>query len=199
MSSANPDTRERILTAAWRLLESREGAAKAVPMSAIAKEAGLSRQAVYLHFPTRAELLIAVTRHVDQVKDVDARLAPSRAAKTGAARLAAFVDAWLDYVPEIYGVARAVMALRETDPAAEAAWSDRMEAMRAGCRAAIEALARDGALRAPYHVEEATDLLWMLLSVRNWELLTRDRGWEQRRVREAVKASALRLFVKEDA
>ncbi|MEO1505580.1 MAG: helix-turn-helix domain-containing protein, partial [Pseudomonadota bacterium] len=83
MSSAESDTRTRILQAAWRLLE--EGAA-GVRMSDIAKAAGVSRQAVYLHFPTRAKLLIDTTRYVDEVKNIDDRLAASRAA-TGIDRL----------------------------------------------------------------------------------------------------------------
>ena len=44
-------------------------------MSDVAKQAGISRQAVYLHFPSRAELLIATTRYIDQVKDIDGQLA----------------------------------------------------------------------------------------------------------------------------
>ena len=69
MSSEGPDTRTRILNAAWSLLESGRGAG--VRMSDIAKEAGISRQALYLHFPNRADLLVATTQHVDAVKDID--------------------------------------------------------------------------------------------------------------------------------
>jgi AcrR family transcriptional regulator len=76
MSSNNIETRTRILDAAWKLLETGQGSG--VRMSDIAKTAGISRQAVYLHFPTRAELLIATTRHLDVVKDVDARLMATR-------------------------------------------------------------------------------------------------------------------------
>ena len=56
----NP-TPARILDAALALL--REGGP--VRMSDIAKAAGVSRQAVYLHFPTRAQLLIAAARRLD--------------------------------------------------------------------------------------------------------------------------------------
>ena len=47
----------------------------------------ISRQGVYLHFASRTELLVAATRYLDEVLDVDRRLAPSRAATTGAERL----------------------------------------------------------------------------------------------------------------
>jgi AcrR family transcriptional regulator len=79
MSSPNPDTRKRILQATADLLT--EGGGAGVRMSDIAKRAGISRQAVYLHFANRADLLIAATFYVDELKDSAARLAPSRAAK----------------------------------------------------------------------------------------------------------------------
>ena len=116
MSSNNIETRTRILDAAWKLLETGQGSG--VRMSDIAKTAGISRQAVYLHFPTRAELLIATTRHLDAVKDVDARLMASRNAATGLERLEAFIEAWGNYIPEIHGVAKALLAMKDTDEAA---------------------------------------------------------------------------------
>ena len=68
MSSDKADTRTRILEATWRLLEKRCG--QGVRMSDIAKEAGVSRQAVYLHFESRKELIIATTKYVDEVKSL---------------------------------------------------------------------------------------------------------------------------------
>ena len=193
MSSGNPETRNRILTSAWRLLEAAQG--RDIRMTDIAKEAGVSRQALYLHFPTRAELLVATTLHVDEVKDTDARLVRSRSAKTGEERLDAFIEAWGAYIPEIYGVGRALMIMGETDDAAKVAWDGRMRALRHGCRAAIDALDRDGRLPPEHSVEQATDLLWTLLSVRNWEHLTIDCGWPQERYVEKIKALARRVFI----
>ncbi|WP_321389312.1 TetR/AcrR family transcriptional regulator [Emcibacter sp.] len=194
MSSKNLKTRERILSTALKLLEAGRG--EGVRMSDIAKKAGISRQAVYLHFPSRAELLIAVTRYLDEVKDVDGRLARSRTAATGIERLNAFIDAWGDYIPEIYGVARALMAMQETDKEAEKAWADRLRAVHQGCAAAVEALALDGSLTPEHSVEEATDLLWTLLSVRNWEQLTRDCGWPQEKYIAKMQILARQTLVK---
>ncbi len=142
MSSHNPETRNRILNAAWTLLEANQGTD--VRMTDIAKQAGISRQALYLHFSKRSELLITTTRYIDEVKDVETRLAPSRTAETGIERLDAFIDAWGNYIPEIYGVAKALLAMKESDEAAALAWNDRMQAVRHGCEAAIAALARTG-------------------------------------------------------
>ena len=52
-------------------------------LSDIAKAAGISRQAVYLHFTSRAELLVATVRFVDQVHGLDERLAGLRQATGG--------------------------------------------------------------------------------------------------------------------
>lgn len=171
------DTRSRILEAAWKLLE--DGAGSEVRMSDIAKKAGISRQAVYLHFPKRADLLIAVTRYIDEANEVDVRLAASRGAATGIERLDAYIEAWGNYIPEIYGVGKALMAMQETDSEARMAWEGRMLAVRKGCEAAVGALARDRALSLEIGEEKATDLLWTLLSVRNWEQLTLECGWPQ--------------------
>jgi len=189
-------TRTKILNACRALLESDAGAA--TRMSDVAKAAGVSRQAVYLHFKTRAELLIALTRHIDEVEHVDERLIASRAA-TGLERLDAFIEAWAGYIPVIYPVGRALMAMAPTDEAARLAWEDRMNAMRHGCEAAVKALEdarilRDGGDRKP-----AVDMLWTLLSVRNWESLVQDCGWDQAQYIKDMKALSRAYLCSEGA
>lgn len=188
MSRENTDTRTRILEATQKLLET--GEANAVRMADIAKRSGISRQAVYLHFPTRADLLIATTLYLDEKKDVDARLAESRSATGGRERLEAYIDAWGGYIPEIYGIAKALLAMKDSDPAAAEAWDGRMRAVRDGCAAAVDALKADGDLSADLSPAQATDLLWTLLSVRNWEHLTVDCGWPQARYLKTMKRIA---------
>lgn len=164
-------------------------------MGDIAKRVGISRQAVYLHFATRTELLEATTQYIDEVLEVDKRLAPSRRAKSGTERLQRYIEAWGNYIPEIYGVAKALMTALENDEAAASAWKDRMAAMRDGCRAAIEALDNDGGLTAELDPKEAIDLLWTLLSVRNWENLTIECGWSNAQYVERMKLLAGRTLV----
>lgn len=177
MSSENIETRDRILEAAWGLLEKNQG--KGVRMVDIARDAGISRQALYLHFKKRSELLIEATRYVDKVKKVDDRLLASRNAQTGIERLNSYIEAWGNYIPEIYGIAKALLVMKDFDEDAAAAWEDRMKAVRHGCIAVITALQVDGRLKSCYDEQTATDVLWTLLSVRNWEQLTRECGWSQ--------------------
>lgn len=193
MSSEKNPTRDRILKAAWSLLE--QGGGGAVRMSDIARAAGISRQALYLHFPSRAELLVATTRYLDEVHDVDARLVESRTAQTGEARLAAWVRAWGGYIPLIYGVAKALMALQDSDAEAAKAWADRVQAVRHGCAAAVAALEADGRLTPALDAQAATDVLATLMSVRTWEQLRHDCGWSQEQYIDRMQQIAGRTLV----
>ena len=193
MSSGELETRARILEAAVRMLEENRG--RGVRMGDIAKRAGVSRQAVYLHFDSRTALLVASTKYLDEQLNLERRLANSRNASSGIERLAFFIEAWGNYLPEIYGVARALLSARETDEAAAAAWRDRMQAMRDGCRAAIDALHADGTLASGWTRPKATDLLWTMLSVRNWEDLALECGWSSQQYIRCMKTLAIRTFV----
>ncbi len=193
MSSTKLNTREKILKTTWALLEANPD--KPVRMSDIAKAAGISRQALYLHFPARSDLLVATARYLDEVNQVDRRLAASRKAATGIGRLDAFIEAWGNYIPEIYGMAKAFWAQQSSDEAVATAWNDRMQAVRHGCAAAIKALKEDGALTPEHPPKQATDILWMMLSVRNWEQLTVECGWSQKRYITTMKKLARQTLV----
>lgn len=193
MSNKSAETRTRILNTVWKLLETSNG--NEVRMVDIAKAAGLSRQAVYLHFPTRSELLIATTKYLDEVKQVDELLVASRTVVGGVERLDAFIDCWGSYIPEIYGVAKALMAMQDTDEAAMKAWDGRMQAVRHGCFAAIKALKADNLLTQEYTVKQATDILWTTLSVRNWEQYRHECGWSQKQYIKNIKSITHRALI----
>ncbi|MCP5074390.1 MAG: TetR/AcrR family transcriptional regulator [Rhodobacteraceae bacterium] len=194
MSSDTSNTRIRILKSVLEQLQASQE--KGVRMADIAKRAGISRQALYLHFSTRAELLIETTYYVDLLKGSDKRLAASRAAETGIERLNAFIEAWGNYIPDIYHVAKALLAMGDTDDAAADAWSKRMSDMKEGCAAAINALDTDKMLSSDYAPDQATDVLWTMLSVRNWEHLTIDCGWPQEDYVQMLKTITHKVFVK---
>jgi AcrR family transcriptional regulator len=195
MSSKTEETRLRILDASVRMLEEHGGLG--VRMSDIAKATGLSRQALYLHFSSRADLLEATTQHVDQALDLDRRLAPSRTAQNGQERMALYIEFWGKYIPDIYAVSKALMVAQETDEAAAKAWKDRMEAMRDGCRAAIKALHADGDLKKEWSQKQATDVLWTMLLVPAWENLVMECGWSNQQYVKWMKTIAIQVFVKE--
>ena len=193
MSSENIETRIKILKATVRMLEDRGG--RGVRMGAIAKAAGISRQAIYLHFNSRLDLFVATLQYLSEVLDVDSRLAPSRAADTGVERLALYIESWGYFLPEIYGVAKAMLLAQDGDDAAAEAWKDRMLAMREGCHAAIAALDADGTLAKEWQITPATDVLWTMLSVQNWEHLVNECGWSTQEYVEGIQTMAKRTFV----
>jgi AcrR family transcriptional regulator len=193
MSSGEWETRTRILEATRRLMEERRG--QDVRMRDIAEAAGISRQAVYDHFGSRAKLLVATTHYVDEVRGLEERRRRFQAATAGVELLEAYVEFWGNYIPEVYGMARALLAARETDEAAAAAWDDRMGAVRESCRITIEALHRDGMLAPEWSREEAVNLMWTMLSIRNWEQLTIECGWSISQYVDRMQKLLKRAFV----
>lgn len=193
MSSDQPDTRTRILQSTVQLLE--EAGSRGARMSDIAARSGLSRQAIYLHFTSRTELLVAATRYLDDELGLGDRLAPSRAAGTGVERLSLYIEFWGHYIPDVYPVAKALLEAQASDEAAAAAWSDRMDAMRDGCRAAIDALHADGRLAPGWTRPAATDALYALLLVPTWEALVVERGWSAKQYVRRMTTLAERAFV----
>ncbi|CAM2005742.1 TetR/AcrR family transcriptional regulator [Acanthopleuribacter pedis] len=193
MPKTDRNTAHNILQATAELLIQSNG--KGVRMGDIAKAAGISRQAVYLHYSSRTELLEATTKFIDEQLGLPERLAPSRNAPDGVTRLARYIAMWGEYIPEIYPTAKALLLAMDTDEAAADAWRDRMQDMREGCEAAIRHVEADGRLAAPWTVDTATDMLWTLLSVRNWELLVQERGWEHAAYTQHLQDVAKKTFV----
>lgn len=181
------------MEAAARLLEEHQG--RGVRMSDVAKAAGLSRQAVYLHFGNRANLLVETARHGDVVRNMSARMSRYQAETTALGRLDALIEFWGNYVPDIHGMARALRAARDTDEAAAAAWDDRMGAVYSVCARAIGDLDAEGLLASAWTRQAATDLLWTMLSISTWELLTIERGWSIADYVSQTQLLAKRAFV----
>jgi AcrR family transcriptional regulator len=166
-------------------------------MRDVAGAAGVSRQAVYDHFGSRADLMVATVRYGDTVLGLDERLGHYRALSSGVERLGAFVEFWGNYVPEIHGIARALIAARETDEAVAAAWDDRMGVVYEACRDIVERLHRDGTLARGWSLDEAADVLWTMLSIHNWESLVLERGWPVEQYVGRMQELTRRAFVRD--
>lgn len=175
MSSEPTDTKTRILEAAWRLLE--QGHGREISMGSIAKACGISRQAVYLHFASRTELVIATSQYVDQQKGLDERLKRLETANSGIELLEICVEVWGNYIPEIYALAKALMRTRETDDASAAAWKNNMGCLHEVCQDIINTLDQEDTLTSAWDKKDATEILYTLLSINNWEQLTKESGY----------------------
>ena len=82
-SSRRAQTRIQILEAARAIFE--ELGYYGAGLEAVAKKAGVSRQAIYLHFPSKAELLTALHLHIFDTDVVPDLLSLTRVHNTGAA------------------------------------------------------------------------------------------------------------------
>lgn len=172
-----------------------ESPGQGVRMSDIAKAAGISRQALYLHFDDRSNLLIATTQYMDDKLGIEEQLKSSRDAPTGKIRLREFIAVMGHHFPNIQGVARALLAIKDTDEAACAAWDERMGAIREGCEAAIIMLEMEGNLANGLSRKVATDLLWVLLSFQNWDQLTNQCSWSAEEYISHIQQQAEHSFV----
>ena len=192
-SESEIDTKTRILQATWKLMEERRG--QGVSMGEIAKAAGISRQAVYLHYPSRTELVVATTAYVDEVKGLAKRLEQLNTATTATELLDISVDVWANYIPEIYGLAKAMMLTRDSDESMAVAWHGCMACLRDAVKDVVDAIVREGKLASTWSKEEATDLIYTLLSINNWEQLTMECGWTNAQYIECMKKLLVRLLI----
>ena len=177
MSSEN--SQRRILDAALRLITQRGDAN--VTMAQIAKAARISRQALYLHFADRADLMVALVRHADEKRGLDKDIQRIANAPSGAAAVSELAGAQARSNPSIWAAARAVDAVRRTDAAAERSWQDRLNDRLEICRRIVARLKAEGNLRQGLDPAIATDLLWTLTSLRTWEDLVLQRRWTAER------------------
>jgi len=193
MSSGKTDTRSRILEATCKLLEKSSG--KGVRMSDIAKAAGVSRQAVYLHFESRDDLMIATRAYVDEMKGLQERLKVLQSATQGTALLEAIVDVWGNYIADIYVIDKAMMNTLDTDEAKAAVWNDCMSGLKDMCRGAIDMLEHEKRLASGWANKEAAEMFMMTLSIQNWEHLTLEYGWSTAQYVARMKTLLKRAFV----
>ncbi len=196
MSSGDPQTRLRILEATRQLVERSHG--QAVRLEDIAQQAGVSRQAIYLHFGSRVGLMVATVQQVDEAQGFMERTEHVRQAETGPDALKLFVEFWADYVPSIYGLAKVLLASREADPAAAAAWADRMDGLRMVCRTLVRRLKQQGRLDSLWTTDEAAQWLWSLISIQMWENLVVESGWSKQRYVDRLQNVLLRTLITAD-
>jgi AcrR family transcriptional regulator len=183
VSSSQPSTRSRITRAALSLIENGE---VALSMSAIAKEAGLSRQALYLTFENKAELFIAVLRYADGQRGIVEEQVRIRRATSGRDALMAIVDRQARLSPAYKRLADAFELLRRQEGAAEEAWQERQRDRFEGCRVVAGRLAAEGSLRPNLDVETAAALIWSTTSSTIWDDLVVRRNWTADEYRERL-------------
>lgn len=186
-SSRSQATRAAILDAALRLLEGH--GYHAVGLAAVGREAGVSRQAIYLHFGSKANLLKAL------VDDLNEKYVFPTFERCGVWESASGIDALNAYVevvalttPPILAVANAVDVARRSDPEAEAIWQLPTRGRYSDCLRIARWLALDGTLAPDWKNADAARFLWAATSIRVFEELT-SHGWSRSRYTRHLQRS----------
>lgn len=177
MLSGSEKTRVHILETTLELLNAEHQ--HRPRLSDIADAAGITRQGLYLYFPNWALLLRAVDTHVGDRTKIDCLLTECLDGNDGERSLTAFISVWGNHIPNIHGLERTFVALSDTEPDVRIAWQVKMMAIKHYCASTVAAMQRDGVLRPGLSEGKASDLLFALISVGNWQTLTRICGWSQ--------------------
>ena len=187
------ETRNDILDAGWDLVSQRGAEAS---ISQIAAAAGVSRQAIYLHFGTRGGLLIALVRRADELYAIREAFQDAQGRSDPIERLDAAIRAWLEFVPRILPVARDLIRLKSTDDDARAAWEDRMAELKSWMETLTLSLGEDDALAEGWSAKQASEFLWAHLSVQKWILLVEECGWPPEAAADRLRRTAISLLIK---
>lgn len=166
-------------------------------MTAIAAAAGITRRGLYLHFSSRAELLIAVIHRRNEVLDLAGSIRPIYEAPDALAALNEWVRHLTHYHSQIRPVVDAVDRARATDADAAAMWEEAMKGWQGACSVLAEWLERDGKLAPGWTAAAAADALWALMVAFTslWRALVEERGWSREQFREFLARLHFATFV----
>jgi AcrR family transcriptional regulator len=170
----DPETRQRILQATWELLEER-GAA--VTLASAALRAGVSRQAVYLHFRDRSGLLVALVDYIDLTLGAAKLRAHVHGAPTGVESLERWIETMSWYTAKIDKVAQVAESSQYEDAALAAAWRDRMNRRLDHLRSITGRIAAEGRLAEGWTPGTAAELIHVVTMPGPWRELTREVEW----------------------
>ncbi len=190
-SEVRTDTRTAILDAARVVFEEQGYFGGA--LGAVARTAGVSRQAIYLHFASKADLLAALHLHIYQTDVVPAaQRHPIWAAATALDALDACIAVDAEIASKVWRIHEALVVARRHHPEVDEALRPReeeryQELMRIG-----RWLKKDGELPPTMRVGTFADILWGLASLGTHQNLVVERGWSigryKRWVRDTIRS-----------
>ncbi|TDE37683.1 TetR/AcrR family transcriptional regulator [Actinomadura sp. 6K520] len=186
-------TRDAVLAATRAILE--KDGFEALSIAAVAAHAGISRQAVYLHFGSRSELVTALFDFMAQQEGLTESLDPVHNAPDVITALREWARHLATYHPRLMAVDSAIDRVRHVDADA-ARYRETIDARQmAGCRALARRLADEGRLAEPWTVDTAADMLWSLIATDLFKRLLA-RGWTAARTAEHLGAMFEATFVR---
>lgn len=161
----------------------------AFSIGGIAERARLTRQAVYLHFRDRGDLLVSAVDELNRRLGLDARRREIGEAGDPHSALEVLVRVLVTHSARTLPAMRAVRRLLEDDARARAAWMKRPGGRAADIRQVIASLDEVGALRRGLTAQDAAALVESLVSLDAiTELVVRRRWSVARAATELLRA-----------
>jgi AcrR family transcriptional regulator len=186
-------TRAALLEATHAILK--EQGFEALTMTAVAERAGVTRRALYMHFPTRSALVGELFDYVAQVEGLAASLKHVWTAPDAVSALDEWARHLARYHPRLLTVDRAVQRVWRDDPDAAAHRARVVKAKLANCRRLANRLAEEGRLAPGWTKASATDMLFALIASDVIEALIVDRRWSRARLAEHLALLFRSTFV----
>ncbi len=134
--------------------------------------------------------------YINEVKELDQRLKQFQTARSGADKLDICVTIFAQFIPEIYGIAKVLINTRDTDKAAATAWNNGcMNGFKHICFEIIKDLDTEGTLAKMWNINNASEMLFSILSVQNWEQLIVYSGWTTEEYIQNTTSLLRRTFI----
>jgi AcrR family transcriptional regulator len=193
-SVGRPQTRTQILEAARAMFE--ELGYYGAGLGAVAKKAGVSRQAIYLHFQSKADLLTALHMHIfatDVVPVLERH--PITDETTGLDVLDATIAVDAEVAARVWRVHEALTMARRQHPEVEETLRPRENERYDDLLSLGRRLERDGALPPDVPVGLFADMLWGLLNIGTYKNLVIERSWSLDQYRRWVR-DTIRLQIR---
>lgn len=184
MSSGDPETKQKILEAARALIDERGGGY--VGLSDVGSLAGVSRQAIYLHFRSRSQLLSELAGHVDTQEDLAGKTDWVMAAESPAELLDRIPRFHATYRPRVAAIAHALDSASLEDGSLAEVWQTRLAERRDLARGVVTRIEQAGSLSPRWQAGDAVDFITAVTSFRTWHELTSACGWSADRYAKAI-------------
>lgn len=197
MSSGEPGTKQKILEAARALIDERGGGY--VGLSDIGSLAGVSRQAVYLHFRSRGQLLAELADYADAQEDLAGKTKWVLGAGSPAALLDRISQFHAAYRPRVAAIADALDSAALEDASLAEVWQARLGQRRELAAAAVASIVRAGKLTARWRPDDAVDFVTAVTSFRTWHELIAACGWSADQYASTISRTLRDSLLEDDA
>jgi AcrR family transcriptional regulator len=178
------ETRLQIIEAARSLLSL--AGYHDVSLDEIAREAGVSRQTIYVQFGAKRGVLQAVAEYVERESYGHDMVEGAREVSDPIATIRNGINDQLAFFQRNSDLLRTFYAQAAHDRDFRDVWQDRLQRRWDAIHLLVERIARDGKLAEGWSPTEAADWLWSLTNFRLYEEMVLERGWSNEQLMQRI-------------